>query len=288
VRFDVYAGPLRLAQGLECEVHAFDWDRRIVGAVDRFDLQRWHEAMERGDIGDCGDFNGDGLETEGDSLLLATHHGHHRPRRLIAPNGGESWSVGSMQTITWAPGGGDSAFAALFLTRDSDPGFRLQVAANLPDTGATAWTVDSTLINGPDYRVEVVHTAGVFDANINDPIGGDTSDSPFAITGSTVSIQPDPGDVPLRFAMDPGRPNPFRRTLTIAFSPPVPEHVRLKVFDLQGRVLRTVVDAKYEPGRWEVIWDGADQAGHRLPAGLYLLRLEAGSHRAQRKALLLK
>ncbi|WP_243664484.1 FlgD immunoglobulin-like domain containing protein [Rhodothermus marinus] len=70
-------------------------------------------------------------------------------------------------------------------------------------------------------------------------------------------------------------PNPFREAAHMRFQVAVPGRVRLVVYDLLGRSVRTLLEGPLAPGMHEVVWDGRSDAGVRLPAGLYLLRLEA-------------
>jgi len=189
-------------------------------------------------------------------------------------------------TVSWVRGQGDSARVSLYLRRDSAPPFRLRFAANLPDTGSTSWTLDSSLANGSDYRVEVVHTAGVYDSVVGNTVGSDLSDMPFAIVGSTVSA--DPNERPLQFALNANHPNPFRATTTMSFALPTSQHVKFRIYDLQGRAVRTLMDERMAPGRWTLQWDGRDGGGRILPAGLYLYEIEAGPYRSQSKALILR
>jgi hypothetical protein len=57
----------------------------------------------------------------------------------------------------------------------------------------------------------------------------------------------------------------------------MPDCVRLVVYDLLGRSGRTLLEGPLVPGVHEVVWDGRSDAGARLPAGVYLLRLETGN-----------
>lgn len=78
--------------------------------------------------------------------------------------------------------------------------------------------------------------------------------------------------------LDQNVPNPFRGTTEVRYS--VPEGagaVSVQVYDLQGRRVRTLSDGPRAGGSGVVVWDGSDDAGRRLPAGVYLYRLGAGS-----------
>lgn len=77
-----------------------------------------------------------------------------------------------------------------------------------------------------------------------------------------------------------GYPNPFRDRTTLTFD--IPEErttgldARLAIYDVRGRRVRRLEDAPHFPGRFEVIWDGRDDAGRPVPAGVYVARLFLG------------
>lgn len=91
----------------------------------------------------------------------------------------------------------------------------------------------------------------------------------------------------LTFALGPGAPNPFRDATTFAYSLPEREWVRIVVYDLTGRVVRTLVDGAQPPDRYRVAWDGRDDRGDRLASGFYLLRYQAGERVLTRRVTLL-
>ena len=74
----------------------------------------------------------------------------------------------------------------------------------------------------------------------------------------------------------------------IRFALPVGATVKLDVFDIQGRRLRTLQDGALPAGYDAVEWDGRDGAGIRVPPGTYFYRLTAGSFRAERKMTIVK
>jgi hypothetical protein len=78
-------------------------------------------------------------------------------------------------------------------------------------------------------------------------------------------------------------PNPFDAGTTIRYSLPHAMPVRLVVYDLSGRTVRTLVDGAEASGERRVTWDGRDATGARVRAGMYLARLEAGGIRLTRK-----
>jgi hypothetical protein len=70
-------------------------------------------------------------------------------------------------------------------------------------------------------------------------------------------------------------PNPFNPFTQITFSVGVPGEVRLSIYDVAGRLLRTMANGWHEPGVYIIVWDGRDDDGRALPSGIYLYRLEA-------------
>jgi hypothetical protein len=78
-------------------------------------------------------------------------------------------------------------------------------------------------------------------------------------------------------------PNPFNSTTEISFSLLRTGNVTLKVYDVLGRELRTLVDGRLMAGEHQVMWDATG-----LPSGVYLCPLEAGGMAQTRKMVLLK
>jgi endonuclease I len=92
---------------------------------------------------------------------------------------------------------------------------------------------------------------------------------------------------PLAFRLHQNAPNPFRPATTIRFDLPRRASVSLRVFDVAGRLVRSLVDgSSLEPGRHEAAWDGHDESGRAAGAGLYFYRLQAGTLGETRRMVL--
>jgi gluconolactonase len=85
------------------------------------------------------------------------------------------------------------------------------------------------------------------------------------------------------FELFPNFPNPFNPSTAISYQLPDVSHVTLKVYDLLGRQIRTLISGIEEPGTHEVEFDGGD-----LSSGVYFYRLDAGSHIETKAMVLLK
>ena len=70
-------------------------------------------------------------------------------------------------------------------------------------------------------------------------------------------------------------PNPMKAETQIEYSLKAPGEVNLSVYDIMGRLVRTVVNGKQPAGVHRATWDGKAQAGLRVPGGVYLLKLNA-------------
>ena len=94
-----------------------------------------------------------------------------------------------------------------------------------------------------------------------------------AVTGVGGGPEIDPGTVELYRPM----PNPFRDGTHMAYAVNQPvAHVDIRVFDLAGRVVRTLENGDKGPGRYLVSWDGRDDQGARIRSGMYFLRASIG------------
>ena len=68
-------------------------------------------------------------------------------------------------------------------------------------------------------------------------------------------------------------PNPFNPALVLRFRTESAGTVRLRIYDARGRVVRTLVDHALTAGEHAARWDGRDDGGHLMAAGVYLARL---------------
>jgi hypothetical protein len=117
---------------------------------------------------------------------------------------------------------------------------------------ATGWYVDDVTVAGPNGQpVEV-------------PVGRD-----------------------LPFALSAPRPNPSNGAALVTYSLPVMQHVRLALYDVRGRLVRVLWDGERKPGEYAADWNGTDESGRTMPAGLYFYRL-VGSASGAREGRLVR
>lgn len=97
------------------------------------------------------------------------------------------------------------------------------------------------------------------------------------------------GDTPALTALGEAYPNPFNPSTTIPFALAADGPVRVEVYDVAGRLVRTLVDRNMNASpSHRVDWDGLDAAGNSSASGVYFVRMTAGSFKESRKITLLK
>jgi hypothetical protein len=89
------------------------------------------------------------------------------------------------------------------------------------------------------------------------------------------------------FGLLPSTPNPFARETRIAYRVEADGPVRLEIFDISGRLVRSLVDQVQAANEYETAWDGRDRSGRGLSAGVYFLRLKAGGKTASQRIVLM-
>ena len=84
-------------------------------------------------------------------------------------------------------------------------------------------------------------------------------------------------------ALEPNSPNPFSTQTMIAFSLPTSEGISVSIHSLNGALVRRLASGTLQPGRHTMTWDGRDDAGLRLPAGMYLCSLTSRRYSVTRR-----
>ena len=104
----------------------------------------------------------------------------------------------------------------------------------------------------------------------------------------------DPTAVPVpsrpggRVELGANHPNPFSRSTEIAFALEEAGHATLRVYDVAGHAIATLVDRELPAGPHAVSWNGRDDARGEVPTGIYFYRLTVGNHQGMRRMLLVR
>ncbi len=137
---------------------------------------------------------------------------------------------------------------------------------------------DGTVITGED----VIAIAGKSGAPV---LAGQPFDDPITDSGRSA---PKP-EMPERFALHQNVPNPFNPNTNIIFDvPPGGGSVTLRIYDVNGRLVRTLVDGPQNAGQKTVVWDGLNETGNQVATGAYFYRMTGPGFEQTRKMMLLK
>ena len=105
-----------------------------------------------------------------------------------------------------------------------------------------------------------------------------TSNGIFTISGLT-EVQP----VPEEFGLDSAYPNPFNPVTTVSFKLPMDSQVSIQIYNVQGRLVETLVDQNMQSGYHSIAWNAEAHS-----SGVYFVKMVADEHISTQKLLLVK
>ena len=175
----------------------------------------------------------------------------------------------------------------------------------LPPTGSITMTITHAAdsdslssigepINHGDGQFTVAVTAGTEPGVDRFLVTTDHGIRPVILMPEPALLILDPTSVPVTespvhaMELHQNYPNPCNPTTSIVFQLPEAAHVKLWIYDIGGRLVRTLVDARLVSDAYVVEWDGCDERGRSLGSGVYCYRLETGSHSLTRKLVILE
>ncbi len=229
-------------------------------------------------------FNGCGVEVDGAwgqavQNTVSRNSIHSNTRGIKLSNGGNRQLVAP--TIFSASGtevsGTAPPFCIIEVFSDSSGQDRHYEGSALSDASGNWAFVKPEGLAGPFVTATATDTLG--------------NTSEFSLPQPTAAQHMVTRGNPSAFHLCAAFPNPFNPDVTLQYELPVAAFVSLKVFNVAGAAVRTLMAARHQPGTFTVRWDGKDGGGNMLPSGVYLFRLhiqqENGKVFAQsRKAVL--
>jgi hypothetical protein len=94
--------------------------------------------------------------------------------------------------------------------------------------------------------------------------------------------------VPKKFEVSQNYPNPFNPSTVIKYALPKAEYVTIKIYNMLGQEIVTLLNAKMDAGTYKVTWNGTDNSGAKVATGSYIYRVVAGNNIVTKKMILLK
>ena len=191
---------------------------------------------------------------------------------LVGPNMASTVPIGTPVQIEWVAGDDiEVSSVDLWISRDGGESYS-EIAIGVPNSGQYQWTANGATSDNCMLRVV---------ARDDLELSGPDRSSKFALVSGTLAV----GDRPVELALAIS-PNPAHGQCRFSFGLPREGKVRLRLFDLQGRLVNEVANGTFGAGRHEVVWDGRGPGG-ALAAGLYFATLELSGDRTLRRRLVI-
>ncbi len=208
------------------------------------------------------------IAVRNDELFIGTHGGGV----IHSTDGGKDWEY----IDTGLP---DSAFSVSSIL------VHVQNVYAGTEAGVFSLGVDDTSWNaintGFTLSSDAIYALATSDSNLFAGLYGGVWKRPFSQI--TAVKQPVPPSTPIFFRLGQNYPNPFNPTTTIDYQLPSKTYVTLKIYDVLGREVETLVNEYQNPGNHSIKFNASG-----LPSGVYFCRLEAGTYHDTKKLLLLK
>jgi len=103
-----------------------------------------------------------------------------------------------------------------------------------------------------------------------------------------IGITPISNEVPVRFELSQNYPNPFNPTTYVNFAVAKQSDVSIKIYDIMGREVKTLVNEKMLPGKYKVDWQSDNNSGKIVSSGVYFYRIIAGGFTDTKKMILVR
>jgi hypothetical protein len=116
----------------------------------------------------------------------------------------------------------------------------------------------------------------------------DSNEAIFTVLVAGVDDEDSSLSRPFDFLLNQNHPNPFNLKTNISYSVAMPGKIKLTIYDLLGRRVRTLSDEHQTPGNKSIDWDGTDDEGNTVASGIYFYRIQAGDFAQSKKMVLMK
>jgi hypothetical protein len=191
-----------------------------------------------------------------------------------APTGLALQSVAGVVNISWdSPADADFKYFAVY--RGVTPNFNAHGTPLATATG-TQYT-DASIQLGRTYYYKLA----AFDFSGNE--SNFTDEKSIMVT----SVEEGNG-IPIEFALRQNHPNPFNSNTNITYNISTSGPIKLTIYDMLGKRVRTLADESQTPGSKSIYWDGTDDQGNTVASGIYFYRIVAGEFTETKKLLMLK
>ena len=187
------------------------------------------------------------------------------------PEGLMAVVIGDIVELSWQPSS-DEDFQYFIIEKSSDADF------TSPETIEVVEPVYADVLSGIGttnyYRLIAVDHAG--------------NQSGYSVPVEATLLSIENGSVPLEFTLHQNHPNPFNPTTKIRYDLPEDAVVDIAVYDMMGRLIKTLASVQQKAGYHALQWDATNDFGQTVPAGVYMCTIQAGDRIQTNKMVLLK
>jgi len=131
-----------------------------------------------------------------------------------------------------------------------------------------------------DGRVEI--------GNIYEYRLADVSYSGVITYSDVIQIHFEDDFLPKEFTLKNAYPNPFNPVTTIRYGLPKDSEVKITIFDISGRKIKTIIDSKQQAGWYDMQWNGINDQNVQVSSGMYLYKMTADNYTQTKKILLIR
>jgi len=145
--------------------------------------------------------------------------------------------------------------------------------------------IDEDVINDTTYYyvVTALYSSGLESIPSNEV---SATAIPSVITGTIESAEQ--LSIPKEYHLSQNFPNPFNPITQIRYELPEAGFVTIKIYDIMGREVRSLVNREMNPGYYTTIWDTRNNNGNPVASGIYIYQMKARNHLQTRKMILMK
>jgi hypothetical protein len=194
---------------------------------------------------------------------------------LEYPNGGEKLSVDSTYSIRWQSEFIDNVRIQYSTDNGETWGTVKRIIA--ADPGQVDWVIPDNVSDS--CRIKII--------DADDAVIFDVSSEVFSIR-SIAGIPYGNSQIPDEFGLKQNWPNPFNPSTTIEYSLKKSGRVKIDIWNSTGEIVKTMVNKNMNPGSYQVMWSGENNAGIPVASGIYYYVLYTGNEVVSKKMLLIR
>ncbi len=191
---------------------------------------------------------------------------------ITSPLGGEEWHAGDTRELRWIKNFPGKVSISLYRGNE----LVSEIVNGTNDPGCFNWTIPAGLVTADNYQIRI--------NSFTHPLLYSFSDSTFGISegGALTELDNQP-EIPMENSLSQNFPNPFNPSTVINFNIAESGYITLKVYDITGREVASIVNENKPAGKYSVSFNGS-----RLASGVYFYILRNGSFVQSKKFLLVK